>query len=83
MALHPDQGFTGSEVPQEILSADSGEMQIRFISDSLESSRGFSAIFSADCPTLNPGKGGFLEKQDYLKTHGFEYNFLDQLFLNE
>ena len=65
MALHPDQGFTGSEVPQEILSADSGEMQIRFISDSLESSRGFSAIFSADCPTLNPGKGGFTEKQDY------------------
>ena len=57
MALHPSEGFTGTDVPQQMISAESGEMQIRFISDSLESSRGFSAVFSADCPDLVPGKG--------------------------
>ena len=40
-----------------VLSADSGEMQIRFISDALEASTGFSAVFSADCPNLEPGEG--------------------------
>lgn len=60
MALHPSEGFTGTDVPQQMISAESGEMQIRFISDSLESSRGFSAVFSADCPDLVPGKGKIL-----------------------
>ena len=63
MALHPSEGFTGTDVPQQMISAESGEMQIRFISDSLESSRGFSAVFSADCPDLVPGKG----KMNYQK----------------
>ena len=61
MALHPSEGFTGTDVPQQMISAESGEMQIRFTSDSLESSRGFSAVFSADCPDLVPGKGKRLE----------------------
>ena len=56
--LHPDEGFTGSELPQEIVSAN-GEMQIRFVSDSLESGKGFSAVFSADCPDLKKGAGKF------------------------
>ena len=56
--LHPEGGFTGSELPQEIVSAF-GEMQIRFVSDSLESSKGFSAVFSADCPDLVKGAGKY------------------------
>ena len=52
-----EEGYTGNQVPQEVLSVASGEMQIRFNSDSLESSKGFSAVFSADCPDLVPGKG--------------------------
>ena len=54
--LHPDEGFTGTEVPEEIVSAN-GEMQIRFVSGATESARGFSAVFSADCPELKTGEG--------------------------
>ena len=32
-------------------------MQIRFVSGATESARGFSAVFSADCPELKTGEG--------------------------
>ena len=56
-ALHPDNGFTGPQRPDAILSAEEGELVIRFRTDSLQNARGFSAVFSADCPTLVPGEG--------------------------
>ena len=40
-----------------MLSADSGEMQIRFKTDASKNARGFSAVFSADCPPLEAGEG--------------------------
>ena len=43
-------------MPEEIVSAN-GEMQIRFVSGATESARGFSAVFSADCPELKTGEG--------------------------
>ena len=46
-----------------VLSADSGEMHVRFATDALESATGFSAVFSADCPALQPGEGN-----DYILT---------------
>lgn len=57
LALHPEDGFYGRETPQMMLSADSGELHVRFQSDSLQNAMGFKAIFSADCPTLQPGAG--------------------------
>ena len=59
LRLHPEDGFTGGEVPSMVLSADSGEMHVRFATDALESAAGFSAIFSADCPALQPGEGKY------------------------
>jgi hypothetical protein len=55
--LHPGNGFTGNQRPEDVLTADQGEMIIRFKTDALESSGGFSAVFSADCPQLVPGEG--------------------------
>jgi hypothetical protein len=55
--LHPENGFTGSQRPDLVLSAEQGEMIIRFRTDSLLNAKGFSAVFSADCPPLVPGEG--------------------------
>ena len=59
--MHDGAGFTGSEVPNYMLSADSGEMQIRFSTDASKNGKGFSAVFSADCPPLQPGQGNLLK----------------------
>lgn len=55
LRLHSGNGFTGATVPKITLTASSGEMLIRFISDALHNGAGFSATFSADCPDLRPG----------------------------
>ena len=47
----------GLELPNSMLSAESGQMQIRFITDALQNAGGFSAVFSSDCPDLEPGEG--------------------------
>ncbi len=57
LALHPEEGFTGAETPGYMLSADSGELVLRFRSDSIGNAAGFMATFSADCPRLNIGRG--------------------------
>ena len=57
LPLHPPGGFTGGETPQLVLTANSGEMVVRFTSDSLNNAQGFSAVYSADCPPLQPGEG--------------------------
>lgn len=58
-ALHPETGFTGSQRPDLVLSAEEGEMVIRFRTDSTQNGKGFSAVFSADCPPLTPGEGSY------------------------
>ena len=40
-----------------MLSAESGQMQIRFITDAVQNAGGFSAVFSSDCPPLDTGEG--------------------------
>ena len=55
--LYAGPDFTEADPTNFMLSADSGEMQIRFSTDSSKSARGFSAVFSADCPPLEPGQG--------------------------
>ena len=60
-ALHPDNGFTGSTRPELVLSAEEGEMVIKFRTDSLQNAKGFSAVFSADCPPLVPGEGNCID----------------------
>ena len=57
LRLHPNDGFTGENTPDVTLSAERGELNVRFITDSAKSSIGFSAVYSADCPTLNTGAG--------------------------
>ena len=60
LQLHTDSGFTGSQAPDYMLSAENGEMQIRFITDSTKNAGGFSVVFSADCPVLSLGEGKLL-----------------------
>ena len=58
LKLHPGDGFTGELTPELTLSADNGELIIKFISTpTSEGNAGFSAIYSADCPQLDAGKG--------------------------
>ena len=56
LELHPSGGFTGSETPDYFLTADSGEMVLRFVTDAVKNNGRFLAQFSADCPQLEPGK---------------------------
>jgi len=53
-------------LPGFILSADSGEMVVRFRSDSLNNAAGFTAVYSADCPVLQPGEGAVGSSLDTL-----------------
>jgi len=55
--LHPVDGFHGKTVPRlnSTLSANSGDMLIRFKSDALRTGRGWKLVFSADCPQLPIG----------------------------
>lgn len=64
LRLHSGNGFTGTAVPKITLTASSGEMLIRFVSDSLHNSPGFAATFSADCPDLRPGEGALASSRD-------------------
>ena len=47
LRLHPNNGFTFGTSPRITLTASSGEMLIRFVTDALHSSRGWNATFSA------------------------------------
>jgi len=47
LRLHPNNGFTFNASPRITLTASSGEMLIRFITDALHNSRGWKATFSA------------------------------------
>ena len=60
LKLHPATGFTGLDTPVDTYSAERGELHIKFISDSTKNAAGFSAVFSADCPTLQPGAGAIM-----------------------
>ena len=60
LKLHPGDGFTGQDTPQDTYSAERGELHIKFTTDSTKSKPGFSAVFSADCPQLQPGKGAIM-----------------------
>lgn len=64
LKLHSGNGFTGANVPKLTLTASSGEMLIKFSSDSLNNGPGWSAVFSADCPTLKPGLGAIASNLD-------------------
>lgn len=50
LRLHPENGFTSSIRPKITLTAESGEMLVRFASDALHSSSGWQAEFSAGKP---------------------------------
>lgn len=64
LRLHSGNGFSGSTIPKLTLTASSGEMLIRFVSDSLHNAAGFSATFSADCPDLKSGLGALASSRD-------------------
>lgn len=64
LRLHSGNGFTGPQIPKLTLTASSGEMLIKFNSDSLHSSNGWTATFSADCPDLKPGAGALASNRD-------------------
>ena len=57
LPLHPADGFTGSETPDYVLTAETGEMNVKFTSDAVKNQGGFAATFSADCPDLTLGRG--------------------------
>ncbi|XP_055387901.1 uncharacterized protein LOC129616312 isoform X2 [Condylostylus longicornis] len=64
LRLHSGNGFTGTQAPKLTLTASSGEMLIKFVSDALHNSVGWSATFSADCPNLKPGMGALASSRD-------------------
>ncbi|XP_012280254.1 sushi, von Willebrand factor type A, EGF and pentraxin domain-containing protein 1 [Orussus abietinus] len=64
LRLHAKNGFTSNVRPKITLTAESGEMLIRFLSDALHSSTGWQATFSADCPPLKPGEGALASNRD-------------------
>lgn len=47
LRLHSGNGFSGRTLPKLTLTAESGEMTVRFVTDSLRTKNGFRAIFSA------------------------------------
>lgn len=47
LRLHPNNGFTGSTPPKITLTAASGEMLVRFVTDALHNQKGWHATFSA------------------------------------
>ncbi|GBP19642.1 Fibropellin-1 [Eumeta japonica] len=62
LRLHSENGFTVK--PRITLTASSGEMLIRFFSDSLHNGDGWKATFSADCPPLQSGIGALASNRD-------------------
>lgn len=64
LRLHPGSGFTSNTRPKITLTAESGEMLIRFTSDALHSSPGWQAEFSAG--SVNYEYRPFLRNLNYL-----------------
>ncbi|XP_069668601.1 uncharacterized protein uif isoform X2 [Periplaneta americana] len=64
LRLHPNNGFTASNSPRITLTASSGEMLVRFVTDALHNNKGWKATFSADCPPLIPGLGALASSRD-------------------
>lgn len=64
LRLHSGNGFTGSTAPKLTLTASSGEMLLKFVTDALHNSAGWTATFSADCPDLKPGVGALASSRD-------------------
>ena len=64
LRLHSGDGFTGSAPPKLTLTASSGEMLIKFVTDALHNDIGWTATFSADCPDLKPGEGALASSRD-------------------
>lgn len=63
--LHPSKGFSGSTKPSNLtLTASSGKMVINFESNLLNSAKGWSARFSADCPPLKVGVNAIASSRD-------------------
>ncbi|XP_045124302.1 sushi, von Willebrand factor type A, EGF and pentraxin domain-containing protein 1-like isoform X1 [Portunus trituberculatus] len=62
--LHSGAGFSANNPPTITLTAASGAMVLLFNSDPLRSSVGWSANFSADCPSLVAGKGAIASSRD-------------------
>lgn len=52
LRLHSGNGFTSNTRPKITLTAESGEMLVRFVSDALRSSSGWQAAFSSGTVTL-------------------------------
>ncbi|KAK9881868.1 hypothetical protein WA026_018067 [Henosepilachna vigintioctopunctata] len=64
LRLHPGDGFSAGSNPKITLTASSGEMLLRFVTDALHDSIGWEATFSADCPPLKPGAGALASSRD-------------------
>ncbi|XP_072385212.1 uncharacterized protein uif isoform X2 [Diabrotica undecimpunctata] len=64
LRLHSGNGFTTGTKPKITLTASSGEMLVRFVTDALHSDEGWEAVFSADCPPLQPGIGALASSRD-------------------
>ncbi|KAK3869849.1 hypothetical protein Pcinc_024872 [Petrolisthes cinctipes] len=62
--LHSGSGFSTNNPPTITLTADSGGMVLIFKSDPLRPAKGWSANFSADCPTQAAGKGAIASSRD-------------------
>ncbi|CAG0905248.1 unnamed protein product [Darwinula stevensoni] len=62
--LHGNDGFHGPRAPPMTLTAESGSIFIRFVTDPLRSARGWEAKFSSDCPMLKPGAGAIASNRD-------------------
>ncbi|XP_045468348.1 sushi, von Willebrand factor type A, EGF and pentraxin domain-containing protein 1 isoform X2 [Harmonia axyridis] len=64
LRLHSGNGFSANSKPKITLTASSGEMLLRFVTDALHDSIGWEATFSADCPPLKPGDGALASSRD-------------------
>jgi hypothetical protein len=62
--LHPKDGFTGQDTPLDTYSAERGELYISFKTSASKNATGFSIVFSADCPVLQPGAGAIMSSTD-------------------
>jgi len=64
LRLHPGEGFSAGSRPRITLTANSGAMLVRFMSDSLHAAAGWKASYSADCPALQAGEGAQASSRD-------------------
>lgn len=63
--LHPTPGFNNDAKPTNlVLTASSGKLAINFNSNALNNGKGWSAIFSADCPPLKIGRGAIASSRE-------------------